>query len=139
MAEPVKNPVGIKTSIGASTGIGAVLVAMCNQLLPSEWKEMGLSCVPLISPALSFIGIYLFNRLVEPPEIVSFKARLRRDKIALKKLIKDKLIDEESREKAKKEYAKTSLLLATVGRTGIPSINDNAGREPANSVVNTVN
>ncbi len=138
MAEPAKNPVGIKTSIGASTGIGAVLVAMCK-LLPSEWKEVGLSCVPLISPVLSFVGIYLFNRLVEPPEMVSFKSRLRRDKRALKKLIKDDFLDEESREKAKKEYAQTSLLLATAGRTGIPSINHNSGIEPTDSVANTVN
>lgn len=139
MADPVKSPVGIKTSISASTGIGAVLVAVCNQLLPTEWKEVGLSCVPLVSPFLSLGGVYVFNRLVESPEIVSYKAKLRRDQKALKKLIKDKLLDEESRNKAKKEYAETSLLLATVGRTGIPSIGDNSIKEPADSAANTVN
>ncbi|WP_316677610.1 hypothetical protein [uncultured Tolumonas sp.] len=122
MRDVSRSPVGIKTSIGASTGIGAVLVTVCNQVLPAEWKEIGLSCVPLFSPVLSYGGVYLYNRLIESPEVVAYKARLRRDLRELKSIIKDKHVADETREQARTDYSATRLLLANTGRNGIPGI-----------------
>lgn len=116
--EQQNEPVGIKTTTTASVGLGGSLVGICS-LLPEQYKNIGLVIIPIISPVLSFFGVYLYNKLIESPEVAGYRAKLKRDLVNLRNLYNDDLVTDYAKEQAKHDYSATKLMLANLGRDQI--------------------
>ena len=75
--------------------------------------------IPIISPVLSFFGVYLYNKLIESPEVAGYRAKLKRDLVNLRNLYNDDLVTDYAKEQAKHDYSATKLMLANLGRDQI--------------------
>ncbi|KJO32782.1 hypothetical protein SR86_12445 [Enterobacter hormaechei subsp. xiangfangensis] len=105
--------VGIGTT--ATTTLIGVLSG-CTGLLPEEYRETWKQLIPYISPFISWAGIWVYNRFVEPPEMASIKGKLKRDIRYLKKCLKDKYMSEEAKADVRRDYEETQKQLARLGR-----------------------
>ncbi|MGS4679269.1 hypothetical protein ACKURH_08600 [Enterobacter soli] len=105
--------VGIGTT--ATTTLIGVLSG-CTGLLPQEYQDTWKQLIPYISPFISWAGIWVYNRFVEPPEMASIKGKLKRDIRYLKKCLKDKYMSDQAKADVQRDYEETQKQLAKLGR-----------------------
>lgn len=101
-----------------STGIGAGLLGL-STLISEEHRTSFYILIPLVSPILSYLGLYLYYRFMEPPEIVAMRSKLKRDLKCKKKMLKDKFITEKEKEKIRKQYTDTYIFMSNLGQEEI--------------------
>ncbi|WP_261128770.1 hypothetical protein [Serratia quinivorans] len=108
-----------EAGVGAGTTVTATLIGVlssCSGLVGQEHRDTYTQLVPYISPFLSWLLVWWYNRFVEPPEMASIKGRLKRDLKYLRKCLKDKAMSTEAKAEARKDYDDTCLQLARLGR-----------------------
>lgn len=101
-----------------STTIGSIMAGI-STILPDFWKSFVLGIAPIVSPLCSFVLIMFYYKYIEPFEIVSFRARLERDKKNLQAIINDPLVSEDGKKRAQDEYTETVFKLANLGKDTI--------------------
>lgn len=101
-----------------STTIGSIMAGI-STILPDFWKSFVLGIAPIVSPLCSFVLIMFYCKYIEPFEIVSFRARLERDKKNLQAIINDPLVSEDGKKRAQDEYTETVFKLANLGKDTI--------------------
>jgi hypothetical protein len=104
---------GVKTAVSTTAGLGSILIGIASYM-PGDVGKIFSLLVPLISSAISWIGIYCYNRWMEPHAVVSWRSALRKDLKEQLAIINDKNCDEDTRLEAKSMYSKTKMRLATL-------------------------
>ncbi|MEY0576960.1 hypothetical protein [Providencia manganoxydans] len=114
MKESTKGtPAGLNAAMGSTASLGTIFVSLAA-LLPSPYNQVFTIITPVLSGAISWLGIYLYNRMMEPPAVVALRAGLKKDLAAQLEVINDDNCDEETKEAAKKIYSSTRLSIATL-------------------------
>ncbi|HEJ7884119.1 TPA: hypothetical protein SMI12_001042 [Serratia liquefaciens] len=107
------NSAGLKAAVGSTASLGSIMIGL-SSYMPGETGKIFALLVPVISSALSWIGIYFYNRWMEPQDVVSWRSALKKDLKEQLAVIKDVNCDDETREMAKKTYSRTKMKLATL-------------------------
>lgn len=114
---------GAKAGIGATAGIGGFLSLLVSMIASEDYVQLALTTVPIITP---FISSYLINvsaYMLDDPESVAMRARLKKDLKNIKETLDDDYCSTEAKEQARKDYDATRLALGNVGKKR--PINDN--------------
>lgn len=101
-----------KAITATSTGMSGVFLAI-STVLP-EHQRIIMILTPFASTFISFMGLILYCKFIEPPEFVAYRSGLKRDLKALRKILKDNNVSEVTKKKAQKNYDETSLELANL-------------------------
>lgn len=107
---------GVKTGIGATAGIGGFLSLLVSMLVSKDYVQLALTTVPIITPFISSYLINLSAYMLDDPESVAIRARLKKDLKNIKKTLTDNYCSEEAKEQAQKDYDATRLALGNVGK-----------------------
>lgn len=99
-----------------STGVGGGLLGIVS-FFPPEWQKLGFIIIPIISPAISWMLLFLFCKFSEPFPIIALRAGLNRDLKELRKILNDKNVSKTAKQQAQKEYDDTILKLANLNKT----------------------
>lgn len=110
---PHDNAVGVKTAVGSTAGLGSILIGL-SSYMPGDWGKIFALFVPLISSLVSWLGIYAYNRWMEPHAVVSWRSALQKDLKEQLAIINDNNCDDETRDRAKAIYSQTKMRLATL-------------------------
>lgn len=110
---PTKVSSGTKTITATSTACSGLLLAL-STVFSNETQKIIMACTPFVSTLISWIGLILYCKFVEPPAFAAYRAGLKRDLKILRKILKDKYASEKSKKDAQKNYDETSLLLANL-------------------------
>lgn len=110
---PHDNAVGVKAAVSSTASIGSILIGI-SSYLPGETGKIFALLVPVISSAISWIGIYCYNRWMEPQAVVSWRSALKKDLKEQLAIINDNDCDDLTRAKAREIYSKTKMKLATL-------------------------
>lgn len=107
---------GTKTGIGATAGIGGFLSVLVSMIVPKDHIQLALTTVPIITPFISSYLINLSAFMLDDPESVAIRARLKKDLKNIKETLNDDYCSEEAKEQARKDYDATRLALGNVGK-----------------------
>lgn len=110
---PHDNAVGVKTAVGSTAGLGSILIGL-SSYMPGDSGKIFALFVPLISSIVSWLGIYAYNRWMEPHAVVSWRSALRKDLKEQLEVMQDENCDDKTREQAKAIYSQTKMKLATL-------------------------
>lgn len=110
---PHDNAVGVKAAVGSTASLGSILIGL-SSYMPGDWGKIFALLVPLISSLISWLGIYAYNRWMEPQAVVSWRSALKKDLKEQLAIIKDVNCDEETKAKAKAVYSQTKMRIATL-------------------------
>ncbi|QBR52677.1 hypothetical protein [Erwinia sp. QL-Z3] len=119
----------IRNGVLSTAGLGSLMMGL-TRYLDGSLQEVAALCVPVVSSLISFIGLYIYCRFMEPHALVSLRSGLKRDLKEQKSVIDDAYADDETKIQARKIYSATKMQLATLrqdyasGKYNIaPSIN----------------
>ncbi|MBA0190051.1 hypothetical protein [Pectobacterium odoriferum] len=115
MADTSLPQAGVGTGTTATAALIGVLSG-CTKLLPPEYQDIWKELIPYVSPFISWAFVGLYNRFVEPAEMVSIKGKLKGDIRYLKKCLKDKHMSDAAKDDIRKDYDATQKQLARLGR-----------------------
>lgn len=107
------NSISLNTAVGSTASLGTLLVGAAIYL-PEPFNKMLILSAPILSSSLSWVGIYFYNKLIEPPAVVAFRAGYKKDMKEQLEIINDENCDEETRNNARKIYSETRLKIATL-------------------------
>lgn len=107
------NTAGVKTAVGTTAGLGSILIGIANYI-PGDAGKIFSLFIPVISSTISWLGIYCYNRWMEPQDVVSWRSALKKDIKEQLAIINDKNCDECTKSEARKIYSKTKMKLATL-------------------------
>ncbi|MDU1061639.1 MAG: hypothetical protein E7A34_00175 [Leclercia adecarboxylata] len=110
---PHDNAVGVKAAVGSTASLGSILIGLASYM-PGDAGKIFALLVPLISSVISWLGIYAYNRWMEPQAVVSWRSALKKDLAEQLSIINDTNCDEETRQKAKAIYSQTKMKIATL-------------------------
>ncbi len=110
---PGDSSAGIKAAVGSTAGLGSVLIGVASYM-PGDAGKIFSLFVPVISSTISWVGIYLYNRWMEPHAVVSWRSALRKDLKEQLAIINDINCDDDTILEAKRMYSKTKMRLATL-------------------------
>lgn len=115
MSEKSLPAAGLGTGTTLTTsliGISTSLAGFINQ----EYREAYTNAIPFISPALSWLILWGYNRFIEPPELAGVRGKLESDLKRLKKIRKDKTLTKEQKKEFDDDYIDTQRRIARLGR-----------------------
>ncbi|WP_129991857.1 hypothetical protein [Rahnella sp. CFA14(1/10)] len=110
---PHDNAVGLKAAVGSTASIGSILIGLAN-FIPGDSGKIFTLLVPVISSAISWFGIYCYNRWMEPQAVVSWRSALKMDLKEQLEVINDINCDEATKTQAREVYSRTKMKLATL-------------------------
>jgi hypothetical protein len=84
--------------------------------LPAEDAQYWVGATTLIVPVIGYFVAKFFCRIDEPEGLTQYKARLKKDLVSQKKILKDKNISEEVKKGIKEKYTSTMLRLASANQ-----------------------
>lgn len=103
----------IRNGVLSTAGIGTLLMGLTH-FLEGNHKEIAALLVPLLSAFISYWGVYIYCKWMEPHGLVTLRAGLKRDLAEQKAIIDDTYADDATRLKAREIYSKTKMKLATL-------------------------
>lgn len=124
------NPAGLKVAMGSTASLGTIFVSLAA-LLPPPYNKILTIITPALSGAIAWIGVYIYNRMMEPQAVVALRAGFKKDLKAQLEVINDENCDDETKEAARKIYSSTRLSIATLrqdyasGKFNPTTISDN--------------
>lgn len=110
---PHEHTVGVKIAVGSTASLGSILISL-SSYIPGVAGQVFALLVPLISSIASWLGIYAYNRWMEPQAVVSWRAALKKDLAEQLAIINDSNCDDVTRQKAKEIYSQTKMKIATL-------------------------
>lgn len=110
---PHDNAAGVKVAVGSTASLGSILIGL-SSYIPGDGGKIFALLVPLISSVASWIGIYAYNRWMEPQAVVSWRSALRKDLAEQLAIINDVNCDQATKDKAREIYSRTKMRIATL-------------------------
>lgn len=104
---------GVKTAVSTTAGLGSILIGVASYM-PGDVGKIFSMFVPVISSTVSWVGIYCYNRWMEPQAVVSWRSALRKDLKEQLAIINDTNCDKDTKLEAQRMYSKTKMKLATL-------------------------
>lgn len=111
---PKVAPQGLQASITA--GLGTFATASCMKWLPAEDAQYWVGATTLIVPVIGYFIAKFFSRIDEPEGLTQYKARLKKDLVSQKKILKDKNISPTVKRGIQEKYTATMLRLASANQ-----------------------
>ncbi|MEI7385435.1 hypothetical protein [Pectobacterium versatile] len=108
-----------EAGVGTSTTLTTALIGVLSSFSGSinlEYRELYTQVIPYISPGISLLLVWIYNRFVEPPEIAILRGRFKRDLRSQRKCLKDKNMSQGAKERAQINYDETCLKISMLGR-----------------------
>lgn len=116
--------------MGSTASLGTIFVSLAA-LLPHPYNKILTIITPALSGAIAWIGVYIYNRMMEPQAVVALRAGFKKDLKALLEVINDENCDDKTKEAAREVYSSTRLSIATLrqdyasGKFNPTTISDN--------------
>ncbi|WP_368910120.1 hypothetical protein [Proteus penneri] len=114
MAEKTPVQLGLGTGTTATTALIASLSKVAD-FLPIEYQSSVKELVPYISPLISWMAIWLYNRFAVPPEMAGIEGKLKRDLRYYKKNMRNKNLSAKERVHFRKGYSETLKKISSLG------------------------
>lgn len=105
--------------IGTGTTLTTTLVGISTSVagfVPLDYRDAYTNAIPFLSPALSWLILWIYNRFIEPPELAGIRGKLESDLKALRNIRKDRTLTPEQRKEFDDEYMDTQRRIARLGR-----------------------
>ncbi|WP_193169123.1 hypothetical protein [Serratia marcescens] len=115
MSEKSLPSAGIGTGTTLTTTLTGILTSSAG-FVSQEYREAFTNVIPFVTPALSWLALWSYNRFIEPPELAGIRGKLESDLKRLKKIRKDKTLTKVQKKEFDEDYIETQRRIARLGR-----------------------